>query len=133
MDELDELRAATDTAKEVIHQAHEAIKDLRSCMREFEELINRRADRMVTDRLEQEYRAGLDMLGSTVDVATRRIYRRFDKIEKLLLGGPDEADAVDVMAANFVRKIRHVTKLSDGFAGLTAPPFLPDSHPLKRR
>lgn len=91
--DLDELPGQLIELRELIRQAHEAVSDLRVAIREaktMRDTLPEAAQKAVTEQLGAEVESGLKSFGEALDKAidtgTQAVFRRFDKIEKLLLG-----------------------------------------------
>jgi hypothetical protein len=84
LSELEKLEQATISARKVIREAREAHKDLRACMREFEELIVQKAN----DLIASEMRLGMEMVTRQInlntDAAIRATINRFDVCTSVL-------------------------------------------------
>jgi hypothetical protein len=90
-EDVEALRAAT-------REAHEAIKDLRSVLRDAEQTRTQllaTAEEVFTARIEAQVAAGLteyrDTITAAIESATAAVYRRFDRVADLLLGESREA------------------------------------------
>jgi hypothetical protein len=95
---LDELPGQLLELRELIRQAHEATQDLRAAMKEAAALrdsLPAAAEQAVSEKFRAEVESGLvsfhDALGKAIEDATAAVYRRFDTIEKLLLGEDDKS------------------------------------------
>ena len=93
MSDLDELPRQLTELRDLIKQAHEATSDLRAVLREaraVRDSLPAAAEKAVTEQLSAEVKAGLDSfqkaLDQAVDDGTDAVFKRFDRIEKLLLG-----------------------------------------------
>lgn len=84
LSDLEKLEQATAAAREATREAREAQKDLRGCMREFEELISKKA----SDLINSETRLGMEMMvkeiNKNTDSAVKHTINRFDTCTKLL-------------------------------------------------
>ena len=93
MGDLEELPERLIELRGLIRQAHEATSDLRAVVREAKAVrdsLPAAAEKAVTEQLGAEVKAGLDSFGKELDkaieVGTRAVFKRFDRIEQLLLG-----------------------------------------------
>ena len=93
MSDLDELPQQLTELRDLIRRAHEATSDLRAVLREaraVRDSLPAAAEKAVTEQLSAEVKAGLDSfqkaLDRAVDDGTDAVFKRFDRIEKLLLG-----------------------------------------------
>jgi hypothetical protein len=93
MSDLDELPAQLLALRDLIRQAHEATRDLRAALREAQAMrdsLPAAAEKAVSEKFTAEVEAGLasfhDALGKAIEDGTQAVFRRFDTIEKLLLG-----------------------------------------------
>ena len=93
MGDLDELPGRLIELRGLIRQAHEATSDLRAVLREAKAVrdsLPAAAEKAVTEQVGAEVKAGLDSFGEELDkaieVGTQAVFKRFDRIEKLLLG-----------------------------------------------
>ena len=93
MSDLDELPRQLTELRDLIRQAHEATSDLRAVLREaraVRDSLPAAAEKAVTEQLGAEVKAGLESFGKELDKAidsgTDAVFRRFDKLEKMLLG-----------------------------------------------
>jgi hypothetical protein len=98
MGDLDELPARLIDLRDLIRQAHEATRDLRAVLRDaraVRDSLPAAAEKAVTEKFNAEVEAGLasfhDALGKAVEDGTQAVFRRFDRIEKLLLGEDDRS------------------------------------------
>jgi hypothetical protein len=98
MSDLDELPRQLTELRDLIRQAHEVTSDLRAVLREaraVRDSLPAAAEKAVSEQLGTEIKAGLDSFGKALDRAvdegTAAVFRRFDKIEKLLLGEDPKA------------------------------------------
>lgn len=93
MGDLDELPGRLIELRDLIRQAHEATSDLRAAIREAKALrdsLPAAAEKAVTEQVSAVVEKGLADFGGALDKAieagTQAVFRRFDKIEQLLLG-----------------------------------------------
>lgn len=93
MSDLDELPRQLTELRDLIRQAHEATSDLRAVLREaraVRDSLPAAAEKAVSERFQAEVESGLESFGKALDKAieagTQAVFRRFDKIEQLLLG-----------------------------------------------
>ena len=93
MSNLDELPGQLTELRDLIRQAHEATSDLRAVLREaraVRDSLPAAAEKAVSEQLGAEVKAGLDSfqkaLDRAIDTGTDAVFKRFDGIEKLLLG-----------------------------------------------
>ena len=93
MSDLDELPRQLLELRDLIREAHEATSDLRAAMREargMRDSLPAAAEKAVTEKFQAEVECGLVSFGEALDKAikdgTQAVFRRFDRIEKLLLG-----------------------------------------------
>ena len=93
MSDLSELPQQLTELRDLIRQAHEAVSDLRAVLREaraVRDTLPAAAEKAVTEQLGAEVKAGLDSfqkaLDKAIDSGTDAVFKRFDRIEKLLLG-----------------------------------------------
>lgn len=93
MSDLDELPGQLIELRDLIRQAHEAVSDLRAVLREAKAVrdsLPAAAEKAVSEQINAEINAGLDSFGKALDKAidsgTSAVFKRFDRIEKLLLG-----------------------------------------------
>lgn len=75
--DIDKLEDATRRAKEATREAREAHKDLRACMREFEELVQVRAEAVYTNEIRQQLSMLAAHLNIDLDNAKRAAIRSF--------------------------------------------------------
>ena len=97
MSDLGDLPGQLLELRDLIRQAHEATSDLRAVLREARALrdsLPAAAEQAVTEKFNAEVESGLASFGVALDKAiedsTQAVFRRFDKIEKLLLGEDDK-------------------------------------------
>jgi hypothetical protein len=90
---LEDLPGQLLELRDLIRQAHEATADLRAVLREAKAVrdsLPAAAEKAVSEQVGAEVKAGLDEFGKALDEAietgTQAVFRRFDKIEQLLLG-----------------------------------------------
>ena len=93
MGDLDELPRQLLELRDLIRQTHEATADLRAVLREAKAVrdsLPAAAEKAVSEQVQAEIKTGLDEFGKALDQAietgTQAVFRRFDKIERLLLG-----------------------------------------------
>ena len=93
MSNLDELPGQLTELRDLIRQAHEATSDLRAVLREaraVRDSLPAAAGKAVSEQLGAEVKAGLDSfqkaLDRAIDSGTDAVFKRFDRIEQLLLG-----------------------------------------------
>ena len=93
MSDLDELPRQLIELRDLIRQTHEATRDLRTVLREAKAVrdsLPAAAEKAVTEKFNAEVESGLVSFGAALDKAieagTQAVFRRFDTIEKLLLG-----------------------------------------------
>ena len=93
MSDLDELPRQLTELRDLIRRAHEATSDLRAVLREaraVRDSLPAAAEKAVSEQLGAEVKAGLDSfqkaLDKAIDDGTDAVFKRFDGIEKLLLG-----------------------------------------------
>ena len=93
MGDLDDLPRQLLELRDLIRQAHEVTSDLRAVLREAKAMrdsLPAAAEKAVSERLQAEVESGLESFGKALDKAiddgTQAVFRRFDGIEKLLLG-----------------------------------------------
>ena len=93
MSDLDELPRQLVELRDLIRQAHEATSDLRAALREAKAVrdsLPAAAEKAVGEQLGKEIKAGLDSFGKALDKAidsgTDAVFRRFDRLEQMLLG-----------------------------------------------
>ena len=93
MSDLDELPRQLTELRALIRQAHEVTSDLRAVLREaraVRDSLPAAAEKAVSEQLGAEVKAGLDSfqnaLDKAIDSGTDAVFRRFDRLEKLLLG-----------------------------------------------
>lgn len=98
MGDLDELPGQLIELRELIRQAHEATSDLRAAIREAKTMrdsLPAAAQKAVTEQFSAEVESGLrsfrEALDKAIDTGTQAVFRRFDRIEKLLLGEDDKS------------------------------------------
>ena len=98
MSDLDELPRHLLELRDLIRQAHEATRDLQVALREaraMRDSLPAAAEKAVSEKLSAEVESGLASFGNALDKAvedgTQAVFRRFDKIEKLLLGEDDKS------------------------------------------
>ncbi len=98
MSDLDELPGQLTELRDLIKRAHEATSDLRAVLREaraVRDSLPAAAEKAVGEQLGAEIKAGLasfeKALDQAVDDGTDAVFKRFDKIEKLLLGEDPKA------------------------------------------
>jgi len=98
MSDLDELPRQLTELRDLIKRAHEATSDLRTAMREAKAMrdsLPAAAEKAVTEKFQAEVESGLASFGTALDKAiedgTQAVFRRFDGIEKLLLGEDDKS------------------------------------------
>ena len=98
MSDLDELPARLIDLRDLIRQAHEATRDLRAALREahvMQDSLAVAAEKAVTEKFSAEVESGLasfnDALAKAIEDGTQAVYRRFDRIEKLLLGEDEKS------------------------------------------
>ena len=79
--------------RDLIRRAHEATSDLRAVLREaraVRDSLPAAAEKAVSEQLGAEVKAGLDSFQNALDKATDSgtdaVFKRFDGLEKLLLG-----------------------------------------------
>jgi hypothetical protein len=96
--DLDELPARLIDLRDLIRQAHEATCDLRAVLREARALrdsLPAAADKAVSETIQPEIKTGLDSyhdaLEKAVEDGSQAVFRRFVRIEKLLLGEDDRS------------------------------------------
>jgi hypothetical protein len=90
---LDDLPGQLLELRDLIRQAHEATADLRAVLREAKAVrdsLPAAAEKAVAEKFGAAVETGLgsfhDALGKAIEDSTAAVYRRFDTIEKLLLG-----------------------------------------------
>jgi DNA-binding FrmR family transcriptional regulator len=90
---LDELPGQLVELRDLIRQAHEATADLRAVLRQAKAMrdsLPAAAEKAVTEKFAAEVETGLESFGKALDKAvedgTQAVFRRFDRIEQLLLG-----------------------------------------------
>lgn len=90
---MSEITRETAELKAVIRMAHEAIKDLKACLKEAREVrdeLKTAAAERVEGRLNDAVEAGLVELDKSIETAiedsTQKVYARFDTIADILLG-----------------------------------------------
>ena len=93
MSDLSELPQQLTELRDLIRQAHEATSDLRAVLREaraVRDSLPAAAEKAVSEQLGAEVNEGLrsfqTALHKAIDSGTDAVFRRFDGIEKLLLG-----------------------------------------------
>ena len=93
MNDLDELPRQLTELRDLIRRAHEATSDLRAVLREaraVRDTLPAAAEKAVTEQLGAEVNEGLRSfqaaLDKAIDSGTDAVFKRFDRIEKLLLG-----------------------------------------------
>ena len=93
MSDLDELPGQLPELRDLIKRAHEATSDLRAVLREAKAVrdsLPAAAEKAVSEQLGAEINEGLasfqEALDQAIDNGTDAVFKRFDKIEKLLLG-----------------------------------------------
>ena len=98
MSDLDELPRQLTELRDLIRQAHEATRDLRAVLREAKAVrdsLPAAAEKAVTEKFQAEVQSGLasfqDALDKAIEDGTQAVFRRFDRIEKLLLGEDDKS------------------------------------------
>ena len=98
MSDLDELPRQLTELRDLIRQAHEATSDLRAVLKEaraMQDTLPAAAEKAVTEKFSAEVQSGLVSFESAMDKAiedgTQAVFRRFDRIEKLLLGEDDKS------------------------------------------
>jgi len=98
MSDLDELPRQLTELRDLIRQAHEATRDLRAVLREAKAVrdsLPAAAEKAVTEKFQAEVQSGLasfqDALDKAIEDGTQAVFRRFDKLEKLLLGEDDKS------------------------------------------
>jgi hypothetical protein len=84
--------------RDLIRQAHEATRDLRAVLKEaaaVRDSLPAAAGKAVSEKIGAVVEEGLtsfhDALGRAIEDSTAAVYRRFDTIEKLLLGEDDKS------------------------------------------
>lgn len=100
-DKVGELREAT-------RLANEALKDLRIERKAFQELVDSirpETRKMVEEKITQELDDLTVQMKAGVDSAVEKVFKRFEKLENLILGGYSESrPALEVVAEAFVQK-----------------------------
>ena len=93
MSDLDELPRQLVELRDLIRQAHEATSDLRAVLREAKTVrdsLPAAAEKAVSEQLGAEIKTGLDSFGEAlnkaIDTGTAAVFRRFDRLEQMLLG-----------------------------------------------
>ena len=93
MSDLDELPGQLLELRDLTRRAHEAVSDLRAVLREAKTVrdsLPAAAEKAVSEQLGAEVNEGLrsfqKALDKAIDSGTDAVFKRFDKIEKLLLG-----------------------------------------------
>ena len=96
--DLDDLPAQLLDLRDLIRQAHEATSDLRAVLREAKVMrdgLPAAAEQAVTEKFSAEVQSGLASFQGALDKAiedgTQAVFRRFDQIERLLLGEDDKS------------------------------------------
>lgn len=91
---IDALVAATNAARHVISQAHEATRDLRQVVVEARTLIRTETEGRVREELQAAVADQVAALGETtkeaMDAAVARVGREFSRLERLYLGLEDD-------------------------------------------
>lgn len=80
-----------DELKEATREANAMLKDLKRERQEVQKLVDSipvLVKKLLDEGLGEIAKKELDALGDNIDLATAKIYQRFDTIEKLLLDGP---------------------------------------------
>jgi len=89
MTENERLQRDLATARQTIRELHEATKDARQARRELEAFVQTLRIELADD-VERYVAEGLahysEAIKEAIDLATKAVYRRFDKIAGLLLG-----------------------------------------------
>ena len=98
MSNLDELPRQLTELRDLIRQAHEATSDLRAVLKEaraMQDTLPAAAEKAVTEKFSAEVQSGLvsfqDAMDKAIEDGTQAVFRRFDRIEKLLLGEDDKS------------------------------------------
>ena len=98
MSDLDELPRQLTELRDLIRQAHEATSDLRAVLKEaraMQDTLPAAAEKAVTEKFSAEVQSGLvsfqDAMDKAIEDGTQAVFRRFDRIEKLLLGEDDKS------------------------------------------
>ena len=93
MSDLDELPRQLLELRDLIRQAHEATSDLRTVLREaraVRDSLPAAAEKAAGEQLNAEIKAGLvsfgEALDKAIDTGTDAVFRRFDRLEQMLLG-----------------------------------------------
>jgi putative lipoic acid-binding regulatory protein len=89
MNYAEKAEIVTQELRSVVQEAHKATKDLRATIREANELRGRwegKVSDIMTTVLREQMEALLDQLKEINDVATKKVYARFDAITKILMG-----------------------------------------------
>ncbi len=93
MSDLEDLPRQLVELRDLIRQAHEAVSDLRAVLREaraVRDSLPAAAEKAVSERFGAEVESGLESfrkaLDKAIDSGTQAVFRRFDRIEHLLLG-----------------------------------------------
>lgn len=91
---IDALVAATNAARHVISQAHEATRDLRQVVVEARTLIRTETEGRVREALKAEVAGQVEQLGAVtqeaMDAAVAKVGREFRRIERIYLGLEDD-------------------------------------------
>ncbi len=91
------IDAATDL-REVIRQAHEATRDLRLVVKEARELKGKlpdAAEKLISESVGEGLKQFNESLAEGINVATKAVFRRFDKIQAILMGDDQEEGLED--------------------------------------
>ena len=98
MSDLSELPQQLTELRDLIKRAHEATSDLRAVQREaraVRDSLPAAAEKAVSEQLGAEVKEGLDSFGKeldkAIDAGTDAVFRRFDRLEKMLLGEDPKA------------------------------------------
>lgn len=89
----EDLQAEVDRLRDVLREAHAAIKDMRHLLRQADAaraVIETMVAKQIEEGIKTEVDKGLDeyrdSLNKAIDNATEAVYRRFDTIADMLLG-----------------------------------------------
>lgn len=87
---LDSIRELRDELKELVREAHGAVKDLRKAMEEAPRIVSLLTARRIEEQVGAEVQRGLDEykanLTDAIEAATESVYQRFEAIANVLVG-----------------------------------------------
>jgi hypothetical protein len=101
------IKAATDL-RDLIRQAHEVIKDMKTFIKETRQ-VRDDLPKSIVLYLDQCVREGLDEFGSTLEEAIKeseaRLFGRYDQITAILMGDEDKANGGETLEEQVLRLI----------------------------